>query len=82
MPKVSRKQDSRTLAIQAAYLVDPGAPYGLPTKAWMKALKADGYFSAGLNRLELKSSARKKQGLAELAVFELAGEWRVEEVKR
>ena len=80
--KISGKNDSRTLAIQAAYLVNPDAPYELPTKAWMQALRADAYFSSGLNRLELKSSARKKQGLAELALLELVAEWQPTEVKR
>ena len=80
--KISGKHDSLTLAIRASYLVNPEEPFGLPTKAWMESLKADAYFSAGLKHLELKSSSRKKQGIAELVVLELAAEWQPLEVKK
>ena len=79
---LSGTRESRTITVQAAYLVDPDAPYALPTKEWMDALKADPSFGLGLKRLGLKSSSRKTQGSAELVVFELAAEWQPMETKK
>lgn len=72
---LSGKRDNHTLTVQAAYLTDPDAPYDLPTKAWIDALKADPAFSRGLKRLEMGASSRKHQGSAELFTFELIAEW-------
>ena len=68
-------RESRTITIQAAYLIDPAQPYNLPTKGWVEALKGDPAFRQGLKRLDLKASARKMQGTAELFSFELVAEW-------
>ena len=65
----------RTLRVQAAFFVNPDSPYELPTKSWMEALRGDPVFSQGLERLEVSSSARKKQGQAEVVSFELIAEW-------
>jgi len=72
---ISGTRENRTILVQAVYLVDPHAPYELPTKRWMEALRADPSFGRGLKRLELKSSSKKMQGTAELVVFQLAAEW-------
>ena len=72
---LSGKRDGRTLAIRAAYVVDPAAPYTLPMKGWMDALKADPSFGRGLKQLRLAASSRKTQGAAELVVFEMLADW-------
>ena len=72
---LSASRDTRTLTVQASYLIDSKRPYDLPTKEWIAALKADPDFRQGLRRLDLGSSSRKIQGSAELFVFELIAEW-------
>jgi len=68
-------RQGRSLTIQAAYLVNPETPYELPAKEWMAALKDDAGFGPGLQRLELGSTSRKMQGMADLYYFELSAEW-------
>ncbi len=72
---IASNQEHRSFTIQAAYAVDPEEPYALPTKAWIEALKADPVFSRNLKQLELRSSSKKTQGKAELALLELNAEW-------
>jgi Tfp pilus assembly protein PilN len=72
---LSGSRDDRTLTIRAAYVVDPDAPYELPAKAWMEALKADPLFGAGLKRLDLVSSFRKTQGTATVVLFDMEAQW-------
>ena len=74
--KLSGDREHRTIAVQAVYLIDPHAPYDLPAKGWMEALRADPSFGHGLKRLDLKTSCRKPQGNLELFSFELVAEWR------
>ncbi len=72
---LSGQQEGRTITIQAAYLIDPDAPYQLPAKAWIEALRADPAFGQGLSRLVLETSLRTRQGTAEVFTFALAAQW-------
>ena len=72
---ISGDRDGRRITIQAAYLIDPEAPYDLPTKAWIDALRADPDFGDGLKQIVLGESSQKMQGSAELFSFDLIVEW-------
>lgn len=72
---VSTSRETRVMTIGASYLIDPEAPYKLPLRSWLEALKADDYFRRGLKRLELSQSARKPQGRSALFTAELVAEW-------
>jgi hypothetical protein len=72
---VSASRDARLMTIEASYLVDSEAPYELPMKSWLEALRTDAYFRHGLKRLELSKSTRKTQGRSELFTAELVAEW-------
>lgn len=72
---LSGDRNTRTIRIDAVYLIDPANPYELPAKAWMEALRNDAAFSRDLKRLELEDSSRKIQGSAELFAFRLVAEW-------
>ena len=73
---LSGDRDTRTLTIEAVYVIDPSAPTDLPINSWMSALKADPRFGEGLQKLELSASARASQGRAQLMRFTLAAEWK------
>ena len=73
--QLSGNQGGRSVTLQGACLIDPDAPYEVPIKKWMAALKADPQFGSGLRSLNLESSSRKAQGKAQLLVFELSAEW-------
>ena len=75
LTRLSGDRDGRTLTIQAVYLIHSDAPYDLPTKAWLAALKEDAHFREGLTRLEVGQSSRKRVGDAELFSFELVAAW-------
>ena len=72
---LAANRETRTVTIQAAYLMDPEHPYELPATQWIQALKADPQFGANLKRLDLQSSSRKTQGRSELFLFTLSAEW-------
>lgn len=72
---LAANRTTRTLTIQAAYLIDPEHPYELPATPWIQALKADPQFGAGLKRLDLQGSSRTTQGRSELFLFTLSAEW-------
>lgn len=72
---LSGQRNNRTMTIQAAYLVNPDAPYTLPATQWIEALRADPAFRQSLKRLDLGASTRKTLGSTELFVFDLVAEW-------
>ena len=73
--QLSGKRAERAIDVQAAYLIDPDAPYSIPTKRWIEALRAEPSFKNGLKWLDLGTSSRKAQGGNELFVFDLSAEW-------
>ena len=75
LTNLSGDRAGRTLKIKAVYLINPDAPYDLPTKAWLAALKEDAHFREGLTRLDVGQSSRKRVGDAELFSFELVAAW-------
>ena len=75
LTNLSGDRSGRTMTIQAAYLINPDAPYDLPTKAWLAALRDDPGFREGLTRLEMGQSSRKRVGDAELFHFDLEAAW-------
>lgn len=72
---LAANRESRTLKVQAIYLIDPAKPYDLPSKGWVEALKKNPHFNQGLKRLELGPSSRTARGEAKLFFFELVAEW-------
>ncbi len=72
---LSGDRADRKMVIKACYLINPQAPYELPTKKWTEALRADALFGNGLKRLDLGNSSQKMQGKAEIFSFELLAEW-------
>ncbi|MDP3704148.1 MAG: hypothetical protein Q8R78_07145 [Candidatus Omnitrophota bacterium] len=75
LTNLSGDRSGRTMKIQAAYLINPDAPYDLPTKTWLAALRDDPGFREGLTRLEMGQSSRKRVGDAELFLFDLEAAW-------
>ena len=75
LTNLSGDRSGRTMKIQAAYLINPDAPYDLPTKGWLAALRDDSGFREGLTRLEMGQSSRKRVGDAELFLFDLEAAW-------
>ncbi len=75
LTKLSGDRAGRRVTVEACYLINPEAPYELPTKRWTDALRADPAFSKKLKRIDLAESSQKMQGKAELFTFELVAEW-------
>jgi|GEM_PF-1695240 len=72
---VSGDREGHKITVQASYLINPEAPYELPMKKWIEALKANDHFGKHLKRLNVESSSQKMQGKVELCNFELVAEW-------
>jgi len=73
--QLSGDRQSHQIKAQAAYWINPEAPYELPVKEWIKQLHEDTSFSQNLSRLEIGTSSRQKLGKAELYTFTLIAQW-------
>ncbi len=69
-------QSTRTLKMKAVYLVNPkNKSQQAVTQEWFNAFRADPDFGDGIKHIELQKFSEKRQGSANLNMFEIFAEW-------
>ena len=66
---------TRTMSIQAGFLIDMEDPDERPMKDWIEALKKDPGFSPGLKKIEQGSSSETEKGRAAVCLFDIKAGW-------